>query len=489
MAGMSPATTAFEELQTKLGPAMALNTPGATGEHVVITLPSFSLGESLLHHYGDRIPSLEHRYLVAMLMLHRFDECEMLFVLSEAPRPEILDYYISLVPASRRTSVGERFRVVGLGDRTHRAVAAKLLDRPDLVQRVRDLVGGRPAYIEPWNVTDAEVEVALALDVPIYGNPPELWPLGFKSAGRRLFAEANVPVPFGQENVCTREHVREAIGRIRESRPRSKGVVIKHDNSGAGDGNVVVDLSRAIEPQLAALPDWYVEDLALGGIVEERITGDQFASPSVQLDIWPDGVVELLSTHEQVLGGETGQVYTGCTFPADTAYAAELAQHGRRVGERLATLGVMGRASVDFVAARSSGEAWRLFALEINLRKGGTTHPYAVLRNLAPGTYDEDLGRWVAEDGKMRAYSATDNLIDEAWTGLPPSAVIGAVDQAGIGFDDSSGTGVVLHMLTGLAVDGRVGLTAIGHTADEASDLQDATRHAIDRCTRSRARA
>jgi hypothetical protein len=474
---------------------MALNTPGASGEHVMITLPSFSLGESLLNHYGDRLPSLEHRYLVALLVLHRFDDCEMLFVLSEAPRPEILDYYISLVPRSRQVSVGERFRVVGLGDRTYRSVAAKLLDRPDLIQRVRDLVGGRPAFIEPWNVTEAEVEVALALDVPIYGTRPELWPLGFKSAGRRLFAEANVPVPYGREDVSSIAHVVEAIGQIRDARPQARSVVIKHDNSGAGDGNMVIDLpargdgTTAIEAQIARLPDWYLDDLALGGIVEERITGERFASPSVQIDISPDGVVDVLSTHEQVLGGESGQVYTGCTFPADGAYAVELARHGRHVGERLATLGVMGRASVDFVAARDTDEPWRLYALEINLRKGGTTHPYAVLRNLVPGGYDEAAGRWRCDGGGDRAYCATDNLIEEGWTGLPPRAVIEAVADAGIAFDDSTNTGVVLHMLTGLAIDGRIGLTAIGRTSDEAAELEEATRHAINRCTAAGARA
>ena len=79
----------------------------------------------------------------------------------------------------------------------------------------------------------------------------------------------------------------------------------------------------------------------------------------------------------------------GCRFPADPAYAAELARHGRAVGERLAALGVLGRASIDFAAARDARGAWHLHALEVNLRKGGTTHPYAALRNLAPGHYDE----------------------------------------------------------------------------------------------------
>src|SRR5215470_19720522 len=55
----------------------------------------------------------------------------------------------------------------------------------------------------------------------------------------------------------------------------------------------------------------------LPGVVEELIAGARFASPSVQLDISPSGEVAVLSTHEQLLGGEAGQVYVGCRFPAD----------------------------------------------------------------------------------------------------------------------------------------------------------------------------
>ena len=74
------------------------------------------------------------------------------------------------------------------------------------------LIAGRPAFIEPWNVTDHEVAVALALDVPINGSAPRLWPLGFKSAGRRLFKEAGVPVAAGCEDVRT---IDDVLGRRR----------------------------------------------------------------------------------------------------------------------------------------------------------------------------------------------------------------------------------------------------------------------------------
>ncbi len=57
----------------------------------------------------------------------------------------------------------------------------------------------------------------------------------------------------------------------------------------------------------------------------------------------------------------------------------------------------MGRASVDFVAARSGPEPWAVRALEVNLRKGGTTHPFAARRNLVPGHCESATGRWLAD--------------------------------------------------------------------------------------------
>jgi hypothetical protein len=214
-------------------------------------------------------------------------------------------------------------------------------------------------------------------------------------------------------------------------------------------------------------------------VVEELVTGARATSPSVQLDISPYREVTVLSTHEQVLGGESRQVYMGCRFPADPAYAAELAGYGELVGRHLADRGVIGRLSVDFIAVADETGRWGLYALEINLRKGGTTHPYAVLRNLVPGRYDVGVGRWCAADGTSRYYQSTDNLVDPLWLGLPPADVIRAVDASGLRFDHRTGTGVVLHMLSCLAIDGRLGLTAIGRSRHHAQALYDATAAAI----------
>ena len=486
----------FERVQAKLSTALDANTKGSTVQHVMIALPSYSVSESLLSHYRDRVPSLEHRYLNALVVAGRIESCEIVYISTRAPVPEVLDYYLELVPASKRAATRERITIFEVDDGTARSVATRLLARPDLIAQVRDHVGDRPAFIEPWNVTENEVNLAVALDMPINGTAPELRPIAFKSAGRRLFADAGVPAPFGREDIRTTDDVIDAVHAIRANRADTAGIVIKHDDSGAGDGNVVIDLgpmADAPDPDawlrstIEVLPEWYRTDLALGGVVEERIAGERFSSPSAQVDLRPDGRVTVLATHEQVLGGPGGQVYLGCRFPADPAYASILAEHAARIGDQLAARGAIGRFSVDFVTAASTGGPRDVYAIEVNLRKGGTTHPYAALRNLVPGRYDAVAGQWIAEDGTTRAYSSTDNLVDESWLGLPPGDVIRAVRDAGLQFDPTTGTGTVLHMLSGLAIDGRFGLTAIAPSPAEAEAMFEGVRSAVAELAAGRA--
>jgi hypothetical protein len=247
------------------------------------------------------------------------------------------------------------------------------------------------------------------------------------------------------------------------------------------------EVLTARQQRIEALPTWFLEDLTAGSVVEERITGRHFASPSVQVDISPHGQVAVVSTHEQVLGGDNGQVYTGCRFPADSPYAATIAHHGTAIGERLARRGVVGRFGVDFAAVEDVAGHWRVYALEINLRKGGTTHPFAVLRNLVPGRYDAGTGAFQEPGGRKKFYCATDNLVDGNWTGLTPAEVIHALTDAQLTFDPEARTGVVLHMLSCLAIDGRFGLTAIGDSPEQAWALQEATRRAVDSVALARA--
>jgi hypothetical protein len=222
-------------------------------------------------------------------------------------------------------------------------------------------------------------------------------------------------------------------------------------------------------------PEWRELVAQQGALVEAWLQGGEaLSSPSVQGTIHPGGHVEVLSTHEQILGGVSGQTYLGCRFPADATYRAELMRHGQAVGEALAAEGALERYAVDFVARRF-GERWDLQAIEVNLRQGGTTHPYMALRYATNGRIDPQSGVFRSPTGQPLFYSATDNLCDPRLRGLLPVDLIDIVAAAGLHYDPAELRGSVFHLLGCLSQYGKLGMTCIGRSPEEASRIYDAT--------------
>jgi hypothetical protein len=185
----------------------------------------------------------------------------------------------------------------------------------------------------------------------------------------------------------------------------------------------------------------------------------------------PDGTVELLSTHDQLLGGKSGQKYLGCVFPADPAYAAAIAEPAMVIGQRLAELGTLGRFAVDFVVVQDESGAWTPYAIELNLRKGGTTHPFLTLQFLTDGTYDGARGVFLTPTGSTKYLVATDHLEDDRLKALTVTDLFDIVVNNGLHFDQSRRTGVVFHMISCLTERGRVGLTAVGDSPQHAQQI------------------
>jgi hypothetical protein len=208
-----------------------------------------------------------------------------------------------------------------------------------------------------------------------------------------------------------------------------------------------------------------------GGIVEERIVGAELRSPSVQMRVLPTGEVEMLSTHDQLLGGHSGQSYLGCVFPADAAYAAAMSRPAAVIGERLAREGVVGRFAVDFVVVRDDAGAWTPYAIEINLRKGGTTHPFLTLQFLTEGSYDAEAALFRTPTGDVKHLVATDHLERRELRGLVLDDLFDIVVRHGLQYDQVGQEGVVFHMLSSLTELGRIGLTAVGNTPERAQAL------------------
>jgi hypothetical protein len=290
--------------------------------------------------------------------------------------------------------------------------------------------------------------------------------------------------------------VENAILELKARRPRLRRAVVKLNDSFSGEGNGVVripeddvrgglrDALRDIEFSVPTeTPEMYFEKFArMGGIVEEFIEAPEKASPSTQMRISPAGEVLPISTHDQLLGGPSGQVFLGCRFPADDAYRMRIQEQAIKIGQVLADHGVVSRFGVDFLVWKTAAdEEWQMAALEINLRMGGTTHPYLALQFLTGGQLDAATGLFLSPSGHSKYYRATDNLHGELYRGLLPEDLIEILTVNKLHYSHATERGVLFHLIGALSQFGKVGLTAIANSLDEADDLYARTITVLDR--------
>jgi len=479
----------FDRLQERMPQvwsAMGLNEE----DESVVVIPSVTL-DRVTERSGSLGQAMEERFLFLLLLL-REPRLQMVYVTSMPIAPAVVEYYLALLPGVIPSHALARLTLVSVNDASPRPLSEKLLERPRLLAQIADLVPDPTrSHLVPYNTTTLERDLALALGIPVYGADPRLFELGTKTGCRRLFAEEGVRHPIGFEDLHTFDDLLSATLRLRRERPSARYAIVKLNEGVSGEGNAMVDLDglpapgSAEEPPAVAtrlrrmefeLPDTpfdaYLAKLGeRGGIVEERITGAELRSPSVQLRVLPGGRVELLSTHDQLLGGPSGQSYLGCRFPADFAYAKAISADALAVGERLAREGVLGRFALDFVVVDAGDGSWTPYAIEINLRKGGTTHPFLTLQFLTDGRYDGATGLFLTQSGKEKHLVATDHLESPSLRGLSLDDLFDVVARHGLHFDQARQTGIVFHMISCLTELGRVGLTAVGDSPTHADQL------------------
>lgn len=445
------------------------------------------------------LQAYEERFLFLLFLLRK-PRLRMIYVTSQPIDPEIIDYYLQLLPGVIASHAHKRLFLVSAFDASPRPLTDKLLERPLLIERIRALIPDPDtSHMIPYNTTELERELAVRLGVPMYAADPELLHLGTKTGSRKLFAEEGVAVPLGYEDLGSLEEVALAIAKMRAEKPSMPEVLLKLNQGVSGEGNALVDLSHVAPPghpdemagiktaldrmsfELEGTPwNTYVAKLQQRrGVVEERIRGNEFRSPSVQLRVTPLGDVELLSTHDQLLGGPSGQSYLGCVFPADCAYATLITTQAAKIGARLANEGVIGRFAIDFVVVRTT-KGWDCYAIEINLRKGGTTHPFLTLQFLTDGSYNSESGLYSTPVGINKFFVASDHVESPNYRGLNTEALFDIAVRHRIHFDHTRETGVVFHMMSALSELGRVGFTAVGDTAAQAQDLFDSVVVILD---------
>jgi hypothetical protein len=483
----------FNRLQQKLVPLwnnIGRTEPGGPVQdaNTVVVVPSltgdFDVPAATLH-------ALEQRFLFMLFLLQQ-PRIRLIYVTSMPVESSIVDYYLDTLPGVVISNARRRLFMVSVHDATAEPLTAKLLNRPHLIAHIRSLISDPDqAHVVPFMTTDLERDLALKMGIPMYGSDPTHYICGTKSGGRQIFADEGIPYPLGEEYLTGPAELAAAICRLRAQKTGLTRLIVKLNAGVAGMGNATVDLAtlpppgdpaeeaaaaqalRHMQFELESVTyDSYMASVRQdGAIVEELISGRQLRSPSAQLRISPLGEVEMLSTHDQILGGPTGQSFLGASFPADRAYAWLIMREARKIGRRLAREGVIGRFAVDFVVVERQDGTWEPYAIEINLRKGGTTAPFLSLQYLTDGRYDAEAGLFHTSRGHEKYYLANDHVESPRFRLFTPDSLLDIISGHRLHFDHTSQTGILLHMFNNVAGSGQFGLTAIGDSHAQAESL------------------
>lgn len=445
----------------------------------LVYVPSIALGPLTRRHLVGLDYFQERNYYLAAGVSE--PDTRIIFVLSRAMQDELLNAHLDLLRRTLALSQAAlaRIHVLKVEQPPDRSLSAALLADKASLERLRTLLGGRRAGFDFWTVGEDEIALAGAFNLPYIGMPPYRAGADSKAAAKRMFRQAGVQTPpdFGVFHDLSSLWQACADGKFSAART----VLLKLNSEEGGNGiarlPLGADLSSVQAMRSAITIDkpyiqlaQFEEQMALqGALVETFLDDNVVASPSVKMLIDEDGEVSCLATHDQIL---SNSMYLGCRFPADEAYRSLVSSAGCRIGSQCAQDGWRGIVSVDFLLtgsrANSSGPIEQnLWAIEINARKGATTHPYFWTRTLTGATYDADRGILQA-NGRETVYRSAEYVATPGLAQLSGSQILDLIRRADLEYDPATRKGVLVHMLSCAQLHRKIGVTAIANTHDEA---------------------
>ena len=343
----------FRHLQAQLRDHWQAIEDSGSGNTDILVIPSFSLDQQELQKVAGFL-HYEERLLFSLIRL-RNPQTRLIYVTSQPLPPIVIDYYLQLLPGIPFSHARDRLLLLPIYDQSLKPLSQKILERPRLLDRIRRSLRSDCAYMVCFNSTDLERNLSLELGIPLLAADPELLHWGTKSGSRQIFAECGIPHPDGSPLMGTTEDLIQAAADLWVRQPQLQRMVIKLNEGFSGEGNALLDLRdiptgnkmtvaerRAIIcdrlPQLVfespteSWPHFSSRIPELGAIVEAYIEGEGKCSPSVQGRISPTGDVEILSTHDQILGGAESTNLLGLPLPRPGDLSISFAGAGTQSG-------------------------------------------------------------------------------------------------------------------------------------------------------------
>ena len=176
----------FCQLQSTLRDRWQSIDGSAKSDVDILVIPSLSIDQREL----KKIEGCEHyeeRLLFALIRLWN-PRNRLIYVTSVPLHPSNIDYYLQLLPGIPFSHARNRLMLLSTYDASLKPLSQKILERPRLLNRIRQALRVDKSFMIGYNSTDLEAELSLKLGVPLYAAAPDLQTWGTKSGSRQIFA-------------------------------------------------------------------------------------------------------------------------------------------------------------------------------------------------------------------------------------------------------------------------------------------------------------
>lgn len=441
----------------------------------------------------------EERMLFFMFLL-KYSRTKIVYVASAGFNEKLFDYYIRLVSTSDEDFAEKKDRLtyISINDSTNDALTRKILKNEKFSDKIKRYISDpKKTVLRCYNPTEVERKLAVKLGVPLFGSKEKFDFVGTKSGGRQIFKLAKTNLLPGYNNIKNFKELAIDMIKLAQKNPKLEKMMIKRNYSSSGKGNCLFFWQKFIDENNTNLKNTSAEVVAKlilkkfdeycsfqnvnatypeykkrfndsGGIVEAYAEGDIVFSPSTQILITNQKKGVVASTHEQILGGPDKQVYLGCTFPSKASHRKLIIKEGEKIANCLAQKGVVGNFAIDYVVTYDKEmNNPVVYPIEINLRKGGTTHPFRIAFYLTGAKYNHKTG--MLQYGNTPVYYLAMEFIESPkYVGLDPMELINIVANSKISFNRNTKKGALVYMPGMIHDYGRFGAICIGQSEENA---------------------
>lgn len=316
---------------------------------------------------------------------------EIVFVSAFEMTPEIVGYYTKILELGNIQDVGKRLTLLAPDSLSslpiHLSTTRAILYCPRLMNTLKTMTRYKPAYIIPGVMSKDEVELSVAIRIPVLaGDPYKSSLFSTKSGSKRILNSAEVPIPIGTSDIYDEKELFATLTRLIASNLYVDMWILKIDNEFNGRGHASLDISsskliknyRKIGQELmedtqeelynyllnilpkkikiampAIYPTWkeYLKEFTrVGGVIEACPSApfNRMQGVKVSFCIYPDGEVKLIGAFDKLESRK--YVSSGYLFPQSSLPNMNLQMLAESIGAVLMEKEIIGNISVDLVS-------------------------------------------------------------------------------------------------------------------------------------------